>query len=168
MRQRSRRWRWRPLSAAVFLCVLLAASHLACSEAKKKSRDDSEDNDDDDSDDDDRSSDESDESEEKSVAVMSHECNGHGDRYCGDAHKLQECPKGCNPWECSEESSDIGDKYDDVIMKGKYDFVYWDPDYQNVCVSYCWRRWKDMRCKRRKTDTVRYSESPGAVGSTCR
>eukprot|EP00873_Tetraselmis_striata_P041850 jgi/Tetstr1/462114/TSEL_007182.t1 len=60
----------------------------------------------------------------------SHECNGYGERYCADAHDVEECPEGCNPWECAEGSSDQGDKSDGIISSGKYDYVYWDKETQ--------------------------------------
>ena len=104
-----------------------------------------------------RSSEKSATTSQKSSAELeeNHLCNGHGNSWCGDAHEEQECPPGCNPWECEEESSDMNDKSRDIVMTGKYDYVYYDPDYNTVCVSYCWRRWDDMKCKEGKSETER-------------
>lgn len=86
------------------------------------------------------------------------ECNGRGTRrYCEGAHNEQDCPKGCNPWECTnQKSKDLGDKNHDIVMSGKYDFVYYDAYTSKVCVSYCWRRWDDMRCTTGKEDQARW------------
>lgn len=62
-----------------------------------------------------------------------HTCNGAGQRYCGNAHLLTECPPACQPNNCKTRKRHS--LFNLIVSEGRYDYVYlWN---NQLCVTTC-------------------------------
>lgn len=91
-----------------------------------------------------------------------HNCNGMGTRYCGDAHKATECPRGCRHNECRKSDSEGGlaSEMRDIVMAGAYDFVYVEERSKKVCAAHC-QALKFMTCQRGASSSARFLDEDG-------